>query len=328
MKHSLAYQRNLVLAQLALVKQAINPKTFNEKIAFKAAFDRRSALSTFADKIAVREYVATTVGAKYLSKAYVATHDLSSVDWNALPREFALKANHGSGWNVIVRESADPSVRLENIEKKHKTSSIHVHPDSLDTQAMISLVEHWMGLEYWWSAEVNRMPEWAYKNIQPGILIEELIVDHSAKSAPDFKMHLFNGECRFINVVNRHYFDEALDAYRIAANVMTPDWAQIDLILNDNLPMKSTPKPPHNLDEMIDVASRLANGIDYLRVDLYNVDGRIIFGELTNYPSAGRNTFVPQSFDLQWGQLLNLDGFIKRARYKSADMLNEQPATK
>lgn len=283
-----------------------SPRTFNEKIIYKAAFDRRPILTTFADKIRVRDYVAATVGDQYLTKLYCSSIDGSDIDWDNLPTEFVFKVNHGSGGVVVVWSGAEPHESLpENVEHVPWTS-YRVKPENLVVSDLVRLGEHWLSLDYSWYRGCSRIPEWAYKNITRGVMIEELLVDSEGALAADYKFHVFNGKCEFINVLQRHAPGQA-DQQAPTSNIFTPSWEPVDLVMNHNRPAKTAPVKPEQLEEMLEIAGRLANGIDYVRVDLYNVDGRIVFGELTNYPMAGQNSFEPASFDLEWGNMLMLD---------------------
>jgi len=305
----LKFHLQLLRAQVALLRRIGRGRTFNQKIAFKAAFDRREALTIFADKISARDYVARKVGTRYLAQAYVTTSRPELIDWDAIPSEFAMKANHGSGWNLIVSKSADKTVKLPDEPDFVTTSTLRVHPKNFDRQAAVNLANNWLKQSFWWYVGAPRIPEWAYKNIKPGILIEELLLEETQKPATDYKFHVFNGRCEYVNVINRQHRDEETGKIRVSSNVMNSSWEPVELVLNGNFPARQVPNRPGNFAEMLEVAEKLSSEIDYVRVDLYNLGGRIIFGELTNYPSAANNSFVPESFNLAWGKLLQLDSY-------------------
>jgi hypothetical protein len=153
------------------------------------------------------------------------------------------------------------------------------------------------------------MPEWAYKNIKRGALFEELLKDSLSDSLADYKFQIFNGKCIFVNVIHRNVVSKSTGKIRNFSNVMSPNWNKLNLILNNNPPMETSITKPKRFDEMVEIAEKLSQNIDFIRVDLYSVNEKIIFGELTNYPCAGLNTYDPKSFDLELGQKLNLDKY-------------------
>lgn len=308
-----AFELGFMNGQRALRNQIGVAKTFNEKLKYKAAYDRRPILTTFADKIKVRDYVANAVGEQYLSKAHLIAYDLKQIDWRSLPEEFAFKANHASAANLIVSRTADPSEVLSESPLVKPWKTHVVRPENFSADWLISRAQLWKSLNYSWKPSGDHIIEWPYKNIKPGFLIEELLLDSRGQLAADFKLHVFNGVCRFINVIHRNYFDQSTGTRRNYSNVMTPDWKPVPVVLNGNPPLK-TPVRPANLAELIAVAEKLANGIDYVRVDLYNLPDRIVFGEMTNFPSAAVNTFEPESFDFEWGNLLRLDDYRVRSK--------------
>lgn len=286
-----------------------NPVTFNEKIQFKAAHDRRELLTVFADKIQVRDHISATVGSEYLPKIYVVIYDPESIDWTEIPEEFVFKVNHGSGGIVVVSKSADRNQWIPKNLDSEGWTTYNIHPDSLVRDDLVQLGKHWLTLDYSWHEGCGRMPEWAYKNIKRGMLFEELLVDINGGSPADYKFHMFNGKCVFLNVVNRNFAEKSGEERKTFSNVMTPQWEKVDLILNGNLPLKLSPKRPNDFEKMLSTAEKLASGMDYVRVDMYNTGNRILVGELTNYPAAGQNTYEPKYFDFKLGQILRLDNY-------------------
>jgi len=266
------------------------PHSFNEKIKYKAVFDRREILTVFADKIAVRDYVSRTVGDKYLPQCYLTTHQPSDIDWNLIPSEFVMKANHCSGGVVIVWTGADECNFLPINRKDIYWARYLIKPDNLDKSDLVNLAKSWLDKNYSYSFLSRRVPEWAYLNIDPQILFEELLIEGGDSLARDYKFHMFNGRCEMINVIERNKFgfDSKKKNY---SSVFDSRWKKMSVSLNGNFSPSILPERPSNLEEMLRVASELAQGIDYIRVDLYNQDGRIVFGELTSYPQSGRNTY-------------------------------------
>jgi hypothetical protein len=293
------------------------PVTFNQKIQYKSAHDRRPILTTFADKIQVKEHVAKIVGTGYVPKTYSIDYDLDSLDWLKIPSEFVFKVNHGSNGIVIVSRQAKKEVTLPTKLINEGWTKYKIHPSSLVKEDLIQLGKHWLTLNYDWYKGCGRMPEWAYKNIKKGALFEELLTENSRNNPRDYKFHMFNGQCSHINVIHREHASRPGQEERNYSNVFTKEWKKIPVTLNGNSPLLENIPPPKNLAEMLHVAEKLSGGIDYLRVDLYEIDQRILVGELTSYPAAGRNVFDPQSYDFDLGKKLVLDNY-RPTRYNSS----------
>ena len=295
------------------------PHSFNEKIKYKAAFDRREILTVFADKIAVREYVSRTVGDKYLPQCYLTTRQPSEIDWNAIPNEFVMKAKHCSGGVVVVWRGADEGSVLPANRKDIYWARYLVKPENLVKSDLVNLAKSWLDKNYSYSFLSRRVPEWAYLNIERQILFEELLIEGGNSIARDYKFHMFNGRCEMINVIERNKFG-FMGNKKNYSSVFDSRWNKLSVSLNGNFSPSIIPEEPNNFMEMLNVATELAQGIDYVRVDLYNVDGRIVFGELTSYPQSGRNTyhlendldregFGSQDYDLLLGSKLILDKY-------------------
>jgi hypothetical protein len=319
MKINLIYKIFIAVSLFLFRKTRRTPLSFNEKIKFKAAFDRREILTKFTDKIAVREYVSNTIGDKYLAKVFFKTDAASNIDWDLIPNEFVMKANHCSGGTVIVWKGSDEISRLPKNKKDIYWNRYLVSPNNLIKEDLACLANSWLKKNYAYSFPSRRVPEWAYLNIYPQILFEELLLDNGNKLAKDYKFHIFNGKCEMINVIERNQFNST-KSKRNFSSVFDDNWRKMDVSLNGNFPPVHPPEKPDNLDEMLDIALRLANNLDFIRVDLYNVCGRIVFGELTSYPQSGHNTyhFEPYSvtnkaksrkYDEYLGEKLVLDDY-------------------
>jgi len=290
MKTNTIFKIFIQVSLLVFQKTRRTPRSFNEKIKFKAAFDRREILTKFADKVAVRDYVAVTIGDKYLTKVFFKTDTANNIDWNLIPDEFVMKANHCSGGTVIVWRGSDENTRLPTNKKDIYWNRYLVSPNNLIKDDLVSLANSWLKKNYAYSFPSRRVPEWAYLNIYPQILFEELLLENDKSLAKDYKFHIFNGKCEMINVLERHRFNST-KFQRNFSSIFDVNWRKLDVSLNGSFPPLRLPEKPDNFDEMLDIALRLANDLDYIRVDLFNVSGRIVFGELTSYPQSGRNTY-------------------------------------
>lgn len=247
-----------------------NPKTFSEKVQWRKLHDRRGTLTLFADKYRVRSYVESKIGARYLANTYWASESAQTLPFDELPRSFVLKANHGTRWNILVKDKS-----------QH------------DRAELIATLDAWLHSRY-----PPEHGEWGYLKVKPLAFAEEFLATRTGEIPVDFKFFVFNGTVRMIQV----------DLERFTAHsrcLYDADWNLFPAVMG--YPRGKGYPPPENLPEMIECARKLADGIDFVRVDLYNVDGRIVFGELTNYPGGGLEKFTPASFDAQVGAWWKLD---------------------
>lgn len=244
----------------------LRPRTFNEWIIRRMLFDRNPRLTMFADKCEVRQYVRERVGDKYLTQLYLVAESPEQIDFDRLPDRFVVKTTHGCGWNILV----------ENKEK-------------VDDQQIKHQCAQWLQQNYY---DLGR--EWCYKNIRPRILVEEYLGNDRGEPPYDFKFFCFGGIARLVQVDVGRFGNHQRDFYDM-------DWNRLPVKKGycDNLPV---PLPvPDSLEEMVRVAQALAQGTDFVRVDLYNVNGRVYFGELTNYPGGGSTDFEPEEYAVLFG---------------------------
>ena len=241
-----------------------NRTTFTEKVQYRMLYDRRPILTLFADKIKVRDYVAARVGEKYLTKIYQISSTPEEIDWQSLPPSYFAKTNHGSSMNIFVEWNGSeyPPNYIKNVKR---------------------ILSQWLRTDY-----SDFCGEWCYREIPRLVYVEEDLGKENQRPI-DWKFHLFDGKiyCFMVHKDTRcNFYDRNLQLLPVKQ-------------LQENF---SEPFVfPENMEEMFDVVERLAEGIDFVRVDLYNINGRIVFGELTNYPHAGLVPFDPPEFDKQLG---------------------------
>lgn len=301
-----AVEKALAFASLKTISRS--PSTFNDKIRFKAAFDRRPILKTFADKFDSRKYVRETIGESYLPSLYAWGTDLRRVAFEKLPDDFVFKVNHGSGGVVIVRKDSKSQQVIPQDLSKVSWTSFEITTDKLIHEHLIALGEHWMAMDYYHYRGCNRMPEWAYKGMPRKYLIEEVLLEDSSSLATDYKFHMFNGKCEFVNTIRRNVFNPNTGEIETTSDIFSSTWEPLNFELNGLKSSGSLLPRPKKLEEMIEVSEKLTGRIDYLRVDLYSPgNNRVIVGELTNYPMAGKMNFQPACLNTAFGQKLKLD---------------------
>jgi TupA-like ATPgrasp len=281
-----------------LQKRIRKPQTFKQKTLYKIANDRSPALTLFADKLAVRTYVTERVGAIYLTEIYAKFQHKNEFVIENLPQNFVLKPNHVSGAALIVGDFI-PENTSDSLFSSKFLNKYYVNPNRLDVGKVRNLIQSWLKINYF-GYHKTAYPEWAYKNIQPGVYAEELL---SFENQPpqDFRFFTFNGKCQVIMIDTPGYIGVRRDIY-------TPNWEKLDVQLGYPGTQFARSRPA-DLSKMIEIAEALAEGTDHLRVDLYNLNGRIIFGELTNYHAGGTQRFTPDVFDYKLGSDWNPKDF-------------------
>lgn len=276
------------LVRLWRLFRSRRPRTFNEKVRYKMLRDHRPLLVTFADKAAVRDHVASLGGEAYLPRAYAVLSDPADLVDLDLPDAYVMKPTHGSGAVVVVSPAAPAEARLP--AQGGRWVYCHVRPESVDHEQLAVVGAEWLAQLY--GQGPNR--EWAYGLVPRQILIEELLLGPDGGIPEDYKFFVFHQQVSFIQVDVGRFGSRTQDFYR-------PPWERIDL--SGGPAWASAPQPPPpRLDEMIALAERLSQGTDFVRVDLYSLPDRIVFGELTSYPAGGHSPFYPGHYNEIFGR--------------------------
>ncbi|WP_297617363.1 ATP-grasp fold amidoligase family protein [Nocardioides sp.] len=263
------------------------PRTFNDKVRYKMLRDHRPLMVTFADKLAVREHVAALAGPDALPRLlHVLDQPRDLVD-AALPPDYVLKPTHGSGVAVIVSAQAEVVSRLPDV--RHAWGYHHVRPEMAPVEHLVALGESWLSQLY--GQGPNR--EWAYGHVPRRLLVEELLTDAGGRIPDDYKFFVFHGTCRYVQV-DRGRFD------RRTQDFYTRTWEHLALSGGNPWAVPEIPEPVR-LQGMLDLAEQLAEGTDFVRVDLYDLPRGIVFGELSSFPAGGDSPFEPESFNLEFG---------------------------
>ena len=262
--------------------------TFREKVRYKMLRDHRPLVVTFADKAAVRDYVAKVIGNQYLPHAYAVVDDPVLLRGITLPDAYVVKPTHGSGAAIVVSERAPRDARLPS--ERQSWVYRHVRPEHAPREEIIRIAGHW--LQQLYGQGPNR--EWAYGRVPRQVIVEEMLEGSDGDVPDDYKFFVFHGRCRYVEVDSGRFGRRTQDFYR-------PDWEHVPL--SGGSPW-AEPRParPERLAEMIDLAERLGAETDFVRVDLYDVDGRVVLGELTSFPAGGDSPFDPEHFNDEFGR--------------------------
>lgn len=252
-----------------------NPRSFNEKLQWRKIYDRNPIFPVLQDKFLARQYVREALGDKVadeiLVPLYFVSNDPEEIPFRDLPGQYIVKPNHGSGWLIIVDEN-----------------------NSVQKEMIISQCRKWLKMTY----GKNRF-EWAYSRIKPLIMVEKLLKDSQGRLAPNFKFFVFNGRVEMIDLFYDHFKEQAF---------YDRDFRKLDVKRRDAKYSEATGmNKPERLDEMVSIAERLGSDLDFIRVDLYHVEGKIFFGEFTIYPASGFGPYNPREFDTRLGSFWDLN---------------------
>ena len=251
-----------------------NLKTFNEKLQWLKLYNRRPEYTMMVDKYAVKQFVADKIGEEYIIPTLGVWDKVEDIDWDSLPNQFVLKTTHGGGGGGVVI-CKDKSIFDRDAARKKLQKS-------LDSDIYLSF------------------REWPYKDVPKRIIAEQYMTDESGVELKDYKFFCFNGrvQCfkvdfdRFINH-KANYYDREGSLLPFGEKVCPPDFDRVF-------------DKPKNFDSMISLAERLSEDVPFVRVDFYNSNGNIYFGEITFFPAAGFGKFEPEEWDETLGEFLIL----------------------
>ncbi len=251
-----------------------NPVTFNEKLQWLKLHDRQERYIPLVDKLAVKSYVEQTIGKEYVIPTLAVWERVSDIDFSVLPDTFVLKTTHGGGGcGVAICRDKERFDRKAACDKLQRAMDDCLYP-------------------------VFR--EWPYRFVPKRIIAESYLVDESNSELKDYKFFCFNGKPRFLKVDFNRFVEHHANYYDL-------DWQLLQFGEYDLPPLRNVIlKRPERFDEMVALAERLSAGIPFVRVDLYNISGKIYFGEMTFYPASGLGPFTPDEYDKKLGDMLVL----------------------
>lgn len=243
------------------------PRSFNEKLQWLKLHYKRPEYTEMVDKVAAKDYVARIVGEKYIIPTIGIWNSIDDIDWDKLPNRFVLKAAHDSGGVVVCKDKS----KLDVPEAK----------------AMLSGAGKKDYTKY------NK--EYAYKDVPHRFIAEEYMEDESGFELKDYKIFCYDGKPQYLFVATgRQKHDTRFDFYDLDFNHLP--------VLNGHPNADVWPTKPQNFEEMLEVAAKLSQGMPEVRVDLYNINGKIYFGELTFFHWSGMTPYEPREWDYKFGE--------------------------
>ena len=256
-----------------------NPVTYTEKMQVAKLRRRNPLLTELTDKILARNWVESRIGAQYLIPILGGPYtDPDMIDFSALPDKFVIKTNHGSGTNIIVKDKSQ--IDEDEIKKRLKK---------------------YLKCNFaYYSFELQ------YKDIDPMIYIEKYMLPEGATDLPDYKFFCFNGKVFCLYVMINTFPDHH------AANlgIFDRDFTLLEYYREDFKTISHQLEKPENYGEMLEIAETLSKGFSHVRVDLYNINGKIYFGEMTFTTGGGLFKHEPEKFDRILGDCWDIDSGI------------------
>jgi len=250
-----------------------NPQTFNEKLQWLKLYDRNPLYTKLVDKYEVKQYIAEVLGEEYIIPTLGIYDSFEEIDFSKLPQKFVLKCTHDSGGLIICKDKN--SLNMEDAKKKLNKS----------------LKNNF----YYYHRE------WPYKNVKPRIIAEEYMEDENSKDLIDYKFYCFNGEPKIVSVGQG-----AKGNHIKRISFLNMNFERASFKRSDYEGFEIIPPKPLNYDKMIEISRILSKNHDFLRVDLYEINDRIYFGELTFSPCSGYLPFEPKEYDKILGDWIKL----------------------
>ncbi len=263
-----------------------NPKTFTEKLQWLKVNDYKPEYTNMVDKLAAKDYVAQRIGEQYIIPTLGVWDSVEDIDWDSLPNQFVLKTTHGGGGCGVVVCKDKGSLDKEKAKEKLRTS--------MQTNA---------GKSY---------REKPYLNVPRKIIAEKFMAEQRSVSPDliDYKFYCFNGVPKLIMVANGRSTGNKRFGY------YDTEWNTVDISWGAPKPDVEFTKPD-NLNEMLEIASKLSSDLVHARIDLYNIDSHVYFGEITFYDGSGLDKINPQSYDEYLGSLMKLKSTKRGGQLKS-----------
>ena len=248
-----------------------NPQTYNEKLQWLKIHDRHPEYTRMVDKAAVKDFVAGIIGKEYIIPTLATYDTVDAIDFNALPSQFVLKCTHDSGGIIVCKDKSKLNVEAA----KRKLRKALNRTFSLLTR------------------------EYPYEDVPRRIIAEKYMEDESGYELKDYKFFCFDGKVHYLFVATgRQNNDTRFDFY---------DKNFRHLPIRQGHPWATnTIDKPANFEKMIEIAEQLSKSIPHVRVDLYNINGKIYFGEYTFFHYGGIVPFQPAEWDFRFGNLLKL----------------------
>lgn len=246
------------------------PQTFNEKLQWLKLYDRNPEYTKMVDKYEAKKYVANIIGEEYIIPTLGVYDKFEDINFATLPNQFVIKCTHDSGGLIICKDKT--KLNIKEARKKINKS---------------------LKRNYFYTGR-----EWPYKNVKPRIIAEQYMVDESGTELKDYKFFCFNGEPKLLFVAKDRPYATKFNYYDMDFKKLP--FKQHYKNFNDYI------EKPKGFEKMIELSRKLSKDIPHVRVDFYDINGKVYFGELTFYHFSGFEKFEPNEWDKKLGDMLEL----------------------
>lgn len=250
-----------------------NPNTYNEKLQWLKLYNRKPEYTQMVDKYEAKKYVAGIIGEEYIIPTLGVWDSVDDIDFAALPNQFVLKCTHDSGGIVICRDKS-----------------------SLDINSAKQTLRKGLKKNFY-----SRNREWPYKNVKPRIIAEQYMVDESGYELKDYKFFCFDGEPKAMFIAT----DRGVKGVETKFDFYDMDFKLLPFT-NGHPNSGKELKRPLGFEDMQRIASILSENIPHVRIDLYDINGKIYFGEMTFFHWSGLTHFHPMEWDYKFGEWIKL----------------------
>lgn len=251
-----------------------NPSTYSEKLQWLKLNDRNPEYTQMVDKYLAKQWVAQRIGEEYIIPTLGVWNSFDEIDFDSLPNQFVLKCTHDSGSLVICLDK-------NKFDKKRAKKKL----------------ERYLNHNYYYESR-----EWPYKNVVPRIIAEEYKVDSSSRELRDYKFFTFNGTAKLLMIAS----DRQAENVETKFDFFDMNFDHLDFRNGHPNSEGTLPAKPLNFENMRRLSEEVSKGIPSLRVDFYEVDGKIFFGEMTFFHWGGMKPFDPEEWDQKLGDWIQL----------------------
>lgn len=252
-----------------------NPKTFSEKLQWLKLYNRKPEYTQMVDKYAVKKYVSDTVGEEYIIPTLGVWDSVDEIDFDSLPDKFVLKTTHAGGGNGVVICKSKAEFNIQQAKSKLRRS--------MNSNPYLTL------------------REWPYKDVKPCIIAEQYMTDRDGHGLTDYKWFCFDGSPKALFIAT----DRSVEGEETKFDFFDANFNHLPVI-NGHPNASREIKKPSCFEEMKQLAAKLSAGHPHVRVDLYDINDKVYFGELTFYHWSGMVPFQPEEWDFILGSWINL----------------------
>lgn len=268
-----AYLKMIYFIKMGKRLDIDNPQTFNEKLQWMKLYDRNPEYTRMVDKYEAKRYVADVLGEEYVIPTLGVWNRPEDIDFDSLPNQYVLKTTHDSGGVILCHDNL-----------------------SFEKGAAINKLSKCLKHNFYWG-----MREWPYKDVKPRIIAEKYMKEDKGTDLKDYKFFCFDGVVKMFKVDFDRFVCHRANYYDREGNFLP--FGEVAYPFDKS---KVIDIPP-NFDRMVEFAEKLSKGIPFVRIDFYNVNGRIYFGEITFYPASGFGKLSSEEWDMTIGSWIKIN---------------------